>query len=132
MTQGASAMFDLELHLDDQPGALAAMGTALGAAGVSVEGGGVWTVGGRGIAHFLFRDGDFAKRKLELAGIEVVACRKVVRLRLKQDQPGQLGLLAGSMANAGINIEVLYSDHDNWLVLVPDNFELAARVAADW
>jgi hypothetical protein len=47
-------MFDLEIDLDDQPGALAAMGLALGEAGVSVEGGGAWVVGGRGAAHFRF------------------------------------------------------------------------------
>jgi hypothetical protein len=33
-------MYDLTIELDDRPGALAAMGDALGAAGVSVEGGG--------------------------------------------------------------------------------------------
>lgn len=33
-------MFDLTIKLDNRPGALAEMGETLGAAGVSVEGGG--------------------------------------------------------------------------------------------
>lgn len=37
-------MKDLAIALDNRPGALAAMGEALGCAGVSVEGGGAWVV----------------------------------------------------------------------------------------
>jgi len=125
-------MFDLEIHLSDQPGALAAMGRALGDAGVSVEGGGAWVVGGKGAAHFLFHDGDAARRALENAGIIVGQCREVVLQRLKQAVPGQLGKLTGLMAEAGVNIEVLYSDHDNQLVLVVSDVERARQVARDW
>ena len=125
-------MFDLEIHLDDQPGALAAMGRALGAAGVSIEGGGAWTVGGTGFAHFLFDDGEAAQRALAQAGIRVAACREVVVQRLKQDVPGQLGELTGRMAAAGVNIAVLYSDHTNRLVLVADDLARARRVTRQW
>lgn len=125
-------MFDLEIHLDDQPGALAAMGRALGAAGVSVEGGGAWVVDGRGIAHFLFHDGRAARRALESAGIAVAACRAAVMLRLKQEVPGQLGELTGRMAAAGVNIAVLYSDHDHRLVLVVDRPDRAREIARQW
>jgi hypothetical protein len=125
-------MFDLEIQLDNQPGALAAMGRALGDAGVSVEGGGAWIVGGKGAAHFLFEDGEAARRALEGAGIGVVQCREVVVQRLKQAVPGQLGKLTGLMAEAGVNIEVLYSDHDNQLVLVVSDVERARQVAGDW
>jgi hypothetical protein len=48
---------DLTIRLDNRPGALAAMGEALGKAGVSIEGGGAFVVNGEGIAHFLFEDG---------------------------------------------------------------------------
>jgi hypothetical protein len=125
-------MDDLEIHLDNRPGALAAMGEALGAAGISVEGGGAWTVGGTGIAHFLFHDGAAAATALESAGLRVAACRPVTQLRLKQAVPGQLGMLCGRMASAGINIVTLYSDHDNQLVVVTDDSEKAAAVAKDW
>src|SRR3954452_14618652 len=101
-------MKDLAIVLENRPGALAEMGEALGRAGVSVEGGGAWVVDGRGVAHFLFADGMAARRALEAAGIRVLDERDVVVLRLKQDRPGQLGLLTRRMAEAGVNIEVLY------------------------
>ena len=62
----------------------------------------------------------------------MAACREVVVQRLRQDQPGQLDALADKMAQAGVNIEVLYSDHDNQLIIVPDNFERASRVSQAW
>lgn len=125
-------MYDVEIHLKNQPGALSAMGGALAKAGISIEGGGAWLVGGKGIAHFLFQDGDAARRALEDAGIEVVASRAVVLQRLKQEVPGQLGKLTGEMAHAGVNIEVLYSDHDNQLVIVADNPDRAREVSQAW
>ena len=125
-------MKDLAIALDDRPGALAEMGEALGRAGVSVEGGGAWVVDGRGVAHFLFADGTAARQALEAAGIRVLAERDVVVQRLKQDVPGQLGLLTRRMAEAGVNIEVLYSDHDHQLILVVDDIAKGREVAEAW
>ena len=85
-----------------------------------------------GCRAFLFEDGPAARRALERAGIEVVSCRRALRLRLRQETPGQLGLATGRMAQAGVNIEVLYSDHANHLILVVDDFEKAAAVIAAW
>jgi hypothetical protein len=125
-------MQDVAMALHDRPGALAEMGEALGRAGVSIEGGGAWVVDGRGIAHFLFADGAAARGALEAAGIEVLAVRDVVVQRLQQAVPGQLGSLTRRMAQEGVNIEVLYSDHDNQLVLVVDDLERGRAVAAAW
>jgi hypothetical protein len=122
-------MKDLTIALEDRPGALAEMGEALGLAGVSVEGGGAWVVG---IAHFLVKDGTAARRALETAQIEVLAERDVVVLRLKQDVPGQVGLLTRRMAEAGVNIEAMYSDHDHQLILVVDDLACGRDVAATW
>lgn len=125
-------MTDLAIDLEDRPGALAEMGEALGRAGVSVEGGGAWVVGGRGVAHFLFRDGAAARRALESAGIRVLDQREVLVQRLKQAVPGQLGMLTRRMADAGVNIEVLYSDHDHQLILVVDDLERGRAVSEAW
>ena len=125
-------MQDVAIELDDRPGALAEMGEALGSAGVSVEGGGAGVVDGRGVAQFLFADGDLARTALEAVGIRVKAVRDVVVQKLKQAVPGQLGHLTRRMAEAGINIEVLYSDHDNQLVLVVDDVEKARSVSKAW
>ncbi len=125
-------MFDLTLALDHKPGALAEMGDALGRAGVSIEGGGAFAVDGRGVAHFLFADGQAARRALERVGIRVLAVREVVTQRLRQGEPGQLGKLCRAMADAEVNIEVLYSDHDHQLILVVDQVDRAREVAMAW
>jgi hypothetical protein len=123
---------DLAITLDDRPGALAEMGEALGRAGVSIEGGGVFVAGGVGVAHFLFADGVAARRALEAAGIRVVEENDVVVLRLRQGEAGQLGKLARRMADLGVNIRVQYSDHDHQLILVVDDLERARKVRDDW
>ena len=125
-------MQDLAISLDDRPGALADMGAALALAGVSIEGGGAWVVNGKGVAHFLFQDGGAARRALEAAGIRVLAVRDVVVQRLIQGEPGQLGKLTRRMADAGVNIEALYSDHDHRLILVVDRLDPARAVSEAW
>jgi hypothetical protein len=125
-------MKDVEIVLADRPGELARMAAALGAAGISIEGGGVWSVDGRAVAHFLFDAAAPVAGVLAAQGMEVVAEREVVILRLDQARPGQLGAAAGAMAVAGVNILAQYSDHDHRLVLVVDDLVAAREVATDW
>jgi hypothetical protein len=125
-------MRDLAIRLENRPGALAEMGEALGNAGVSVEGGGGFVFEGQGIVHFLFEDAVAARKALEENGISVLADREVLVQRLNQDQPGQLGKISRLMAEAGVNIEVIYSDHQNQLILVADDFEKGQAVSERW
>ncbi|MDD8018302.1 MAG: amino acid-binding ACT domain-containing protein [Bacteroidota bacterium] len=125
-------MRDLGIRLENRPGALAEMGETLGHAGVSVEGGGAFVVDGKGIAHFLFEDTTAARHALERKGITVLADREVLVQRLKQDVPGQLGKISRLMAEAGVNIEVMYSDHQNQLILIVDDVEKGRVVSHAW
>lgn len=125
-------MKDLAIALENRPGALAEMGEALGRAGVSVEGGGVFVSNGSGVAHFLFHDGEAARAALEAAGIRVLQVNDVLMQKLSQTEPGQLGKIARRMADAGVNIEVQYSDHDHQLILVVDDFEKGRAVSEAW
>ena len=125
-------MRDLAIRLENRPGALAEMGEALGSVGVSVEGGGAFVFEGKGIAHFLFEDTVSARKALEEMGIEVLDDREVLVQKLNQDQPGQLGKISRMMAEAGVNIEVIYSDHQNQLILVVDDFEKGRAVSDLW
>ncbi len=125
-------MKDLSILLEHRPGALAEMGEALGRAGVSIEGGGAFVVDGRGVAHFLVEDGAAARNALEAAGIQVLDERDVLVQRLSQDEPGQLGKITRRMAEAGVNIEVLYSDHDHQLILVVDDIAKGRAVSEAW
>jgi hypothetical protein len=126
------SLYDVAILLENKPGEMARMGEVLGAAGVSVGGGGGWVVDGKGHMHFLFENGDAAKAVLEDAGIEVASVREVLVQKLRQDVPGQLGMIARRMADAGVNIEVVYSDHSNQLCLVVDNFEKGKAVSDAW
>ena len=125
-------MQDVAIALDNRPGALADMGTVLGRAAVSIEGGGAFLVDGKGIAHFLFHDGAAARKALESAGIRVLEVRDVLVQRLNQNEPGQVGKLTRRMAEAGVNIEVLYSDHNNQLILVVDDIAKGRAVSQAW
>jgi hypothetical protein len=125
-------MKDVEIHVSDRPGALAELANALGAAGISIEGGGIWVVDGTAVAHYLFADDAPVASTLRAHGIAVVAERPTVLLRLDQGTPGQLGAICGLMADAGVNISTQYSDHDHQLVLVVDNEAAARTVAHAW
>jgi hypothetical protein len=129
---GGDPVKDLAILLPDRPGALAVMGEALGAAGVSIEGGGAFVCNGEGIAHFLVHDAAAATRALEAAGIRVLRVSEVLVQRLRQDEPGQLGKISRRMAEAGINIAALYSDHANQLILVVDDLDAGRKVSEAW
>lgn len=125
-------MQDVSIRLKNRPGALAEMGETLAAEGISIEGGGAWIADENGIAHFLFADGEAARSTLIKKGIDVIKVSDVLVQRLKQDVPGQLGKITRAMANAGVNIEVLYSDHCNQLILVVDDYEKGKTVSLNW
>lgn len=125
-------MRDLAIRLENRPGAIAEMGEALGKAGVSVEGGGRFVFDGKAIAHFLFEDASAARQALEENGIEVLEDREVLVQKLNQEQPGQLGKISRLMAEAGVNIEAIYSDHQNQLILVVDDLEKGRAVSNAW
>jgi hypothetical protein len=125
-------MHDVAIELPGRPGSLARFGEILGAAGVSLEGGGVFTVNGIGYAHFLVEDGEAARTALEQGGLGTATVHPVLIRRLKQEVPGQLGAIGRALADAGVNIEVQYSDHANRLILVVDDMEAAERATTDW
>jgi hypothetical protein len=125
---------DLEILLSDRPGALADLGETLGRAGVSLEGGGVFTHAGRAVAHYLVDDGPSALTAVTAAGIGSAVVRDVVMTRLDQETPGQLGALARLLGDAGVNVLVQYSDHTGNLVLLVDDKDVPAcrEVIARW
>lgn len=125
-------MYDIHVMLPDNPGTLGQFGILMGRAGVSLEGGGMFTMGAAGHAHFLVEDGAGAARAAELAGLQVVAVHEVLVRRLKQEVPGQLGAICSALGEASVNIITLYSDHANQLILVTDDIDKARRVTAEW
>lgn len=114
-------MKDLTVSLEDRPGTLADLGESLGAAGINIEGLTVVSFEGRAIAHVLVEDVTAARTALEGAGIKVEgeADPLVSDLPSDQvDQPGVVGQMARAMADAGVNIQVVYLATKNRAVTV--------------
>lgn len=124
---------DLAVRLPHQPGGLATFAEALGAAGISLEGGGGFTTDGTtATVHFLVADAERAADAARAAGLEVLGVRDVLVRRLEQETPGQLAAITRALATAGIGIDCMYSDHDHQLILVVDDLAAADRATTAW
>ncbi|HXH35492.1 MAG TPA: hypothetical protein VNJ54_13985 [Plantibacter sp.] len=110
-------MFDIEIEAPHGAASLVRIGQALGAAGVGLEGGGMWS----GVAHYLIADPDAAVRALAAAGVGPVTVRPVVLAELDADVPGALGRMMAHLIDAGVTLHIQNSDHDNRNVLVVDD-----------
>jgi hypothetical protein len=119
-------MFDIEVPAPDGADSLARIGQVLGAAGVGLEGGGMWS----GVAHYLVNDAGRAIEALAVAGIVPVMAREVVIAELDADVPGALGRMMARLSAVGVRLQAQYSDHDNRKVLIVDDVA-AARAALD-
>lgn len=115
---------NLTVTAEDRPGAMAAVGEALGGAGININGGCSVTSGGEGWMHILVDDAAAARSALEGAGMSVSDEREVVMVGAT-DQPGELGSVARKFANAGVNIELFYVSTGMQLVFVVDDAEKA-------
>lgn len=108
---------DLTVILVNRPGTLADAAEALGRAGVNIEGVCGFPAGGEGVMHVLVEDADAGRRALEAAGLEVRAEREVVILGQLPQQPGTLGTRLRRIADAGVNVDLLYNTEDGRVVL---------------
>ncbi|CAH0226056.1 hypothetical protein [Plantibacter cousiniae (nom. nud.)] len=116
-------MFDIEIPAPDGASSLAAIGRALGAAGIGLEGGGLWS----GVAHYLVAEGARAGEVLRGIGFGPVLVREVLVVDLVVDAPGALGRMMERLAGAGVVLHGQYSDHDNRKVLLVDDVAAARR-----
>lgn len=114
-------MFDISLPVPDGAPSLAGIGQVLGAAGVGLEGGGMWS----GTSHYLVSNAAAAVTALDGAGYGPVMVQPVVIADLEADVPGALGLLMMRLAEAGVQLKAQYSDHDNRKILVVEDPEKA-------
>jgi hypothetical protein len=113
---------DLTVNLENRPGTLAQMGEALGNAGINIEGGAGFASGDRGEIHILVEDAGMAREALSAAGIECGAEREVEVVSVV-DQPGEMGRHMRRVADAGINVDLIYLATGNRLVIGSDNVE---------
>jgi hypothetical protein len=111
---------DLTVTLEDRPGTLADLGEALGNAGVNIQGMGGFVVQGRGVMHVLVEDAAAARSALEGAGLKVEGERDVVVASI-ENKPGQIGMVCRKVADAGVNIDLIYTNAEGMLVLGADD-----------
>jgi|SRR5687768_7910946 hypothetical protein len=121
---------DLTVILRNVPGTIADLGEAAGNAGVNLIGSCGFECGGEGVMHVLVDDAATARRAFEDAGMEVRAEREVLVADV-EDRPGGLGRVTRSVADAGVNVDLVYLTTDGRLVLGPDDIDRArAAVSA--
>lgn len=111
---------DLTIGLFDRPGTLAQASDALGRAGINIEGACGFVAGGQGVYHVLVKDAEPARRALMDAGFEIKAERIVVVLPI-ENRPGAAARLLRRIANAGVNLDVMYTTLDGQVVLGGDD-----------
>ena len=117
---------DLTIILEDRPGTLADVGEALGKAGVNIDGLCGFPCEGKGVGHILVEDAAAAAARgaVEAAGAEVHRERQVLVLEI-EDRPGALGKVGRSIANAGVNADLVYLAAGGRLVLGVDDIDRA-------
>ncbi len=115
---------DLTVFLEDRPGTLAAMGKALGKAGINIDGLCGFPCEGRGVGHILVEDAEGARRALEAIGLEVSDERDVMVLDV-ENRSGSLGEIAQKIADSGANIDLIYVASNSRLVIGADDLEKA-------
>jgi hypothetical protein len=115
---------DLTIELENRPGTLAELGEALGNAGVNIDGACGFVGEGRAVLHILVEDADAARKAIEGAGPKVSDERDVILFE-GTDKPGELGRIARRMADAGVNVDLVYLSARGRLCLGVDDLEKA-------
>jgi hypothetical protein len=115
---------DLTVYLEDRPGTLSDLGEALGKAGVNIEGGCGVQDDGKETFHLLFEDAAAARQAIEAAGVKVQGERDVIVADVA-NSPGALGTIARGIADAGVNIELIYMASNNRLVIGASDLDKA-------
>jgi hypothetical protein len=111
--------YDITVILEDEPGTLATMGEVLEEAGINIDGMCGFLVEGKGEIHILVKNGSAARKVLDNAGIDARKVRPMLVLAL-ENKPGTLGEAARRLADAGVNIDLMYLASDNRIVLGVD------------
>jgi hypothetical protein len=113
---------DLTVRLVDRPGAMAGACEALGDAGINIEGCCAYPAGAAGQLHLLVEDPEGAREALRAAGYEMVQERRVIVHEL-EDVPGSAGAALRRIADAGVNLQLVYMARATRFVLGVDDFD---------
>lgn len=118
---------ELTVMLENRASSFAALGEALGAAGLNIEGICGFTLNEKYLVHVLVKNAREGRIALENAGISVQGERDVLILDF-QDRPGEFGKTCRRLAMAGINTNLVYLTTQNHVVLGVDDFNKACTI----
>lgn len=121
--------FDLTIDLENSPGALAEVTSAVSDAGVNLAAATCIGSGERAELHILVPHPEAVRHALAIAHLAISREREVVVVDV-EDRPGVLADLARKVARAGINLELVYIATRNRLVLGAADLD-ALRVALE-
>jgi len=119
-------MKDLTVNLENKPGTVAQAAEALGNAGINIEGGFGMAMGDKGELHLLVADADAARNALQAAGVQCGGDREVEVVSLI-DEPGELGRHLRRIAEAGVNLDMVYTATNTRLVLAASDMDALRR-----
>jgi hypothetical protein len=100
-------MVDLVIDVENTPGALARVAAAISDAGVNIAAATCIGSGERAELHILVPHAGAAKHALAISHLAISREREVVVVDV-EDRPGVLADLARKIAQAGVNVDLLY------------------------
>lgn len=120
-------MQNIVVMLQDEPGTLAKVGETLGAAGVNIHGMCGFPDPPGGTLHLLVEDATTAQQALGDADASVRDVRDVLVVDCA-DQPGTMGEVTRKLADAGVDVDLIYQATGERLVIgTRDGFERAQK-----
>ena len=98
---------DLIIEIENSPGALAKVATAVSDAGVNLAAATCLGAGDRAELHILVKHAEAARHLLAITALAISRERQVVVVPV-EDRPGALADLTRRIAAAGINLDLVY------------------------
>ena len=99
--------FDLVIDIENTPGALAKAAAAISDAGVNIAAATCIGPGERAELHILVKHAEAARHSLAISHLAVTREREVVVVDV-EDRPGVLADLTRKIAQAGVNLDLVY------------------------
>jgi len=120
---------DLEIDIENEPGALARVAAAISDAGVNIAAATCMGPGERAELHILVPHAEAARHVLAIGHVAVNKEREVVVVEV-DDRPGVLADLTRKVAKAGVDLDLVYVATRNRVVFgAPDIEALKAALA---
>jgi hypothetical protein len=107
---------DLVIEVENEPGALARVAAAISDAGVNLAAATYTGASGHAELHILVPHAEPVRHALAITNQAITREREVVVIEVNDDRPGVLADLAREVAEAGINLDLVYVATHNRVV----------------